>query len=210
MPLQSTPGRFEQLTTATPGQQQLQSNVLSQALQALQASGQQPGFTPIAQQARRQFAQQTVPTLAERFTSMGQGSLSSPAFASQLGQAGAGLDTNLAALRSQYQQNQQSQQQSLLNLLLNLAMQPQFQYAYQPGQTGAARQFFSSFASGLGQALPMLATGGMGGAAGAGAGLLGNALSGLSSNRPQQVQNVPSVNQQMQNALFPLNQFGGF
>lgn len=210
MPLQSTPGRFDQLPTATQGQQQLQSNILQQALQALQSGQQQPGFRPIAQQARRQFSEQTVPGLAERFTSMGQGSLSSPAFASQLGQAGAGLDTNLAALRSQYQQHQQGQQQDWLKALLSLAMQPQFQYAYQPGQTGAIRQFFQSFSPAIG-ALATAFGGGAGGAAGqAGASLLGGLSSGFGSAQPQQVQSVPSLSEQMQNALYPNRQFGGF
>lgn len=206
MPLSSTPGRFEQLPTATSGQQQLQNNVLQQALQSLQAQGQQPGFRPIAQQARRQFSEQTIPSIAERFTSMGQGALSSPAFASQLGQAGAGLETNLAALRSQYQQQQQGRQQDFLKALLSLAMQPQFQYAFQPGQTGAIRQFFQSFSPAIGA----LATAFGGPAGAAGASFLPGLGSSFGSSQPQQIQNVPSMSQQMQNALYPLGQFGGF
>jgi len=57
-------------------------------------------LAPIEQQARTQFAQQTVPSLAERFTSMGAGAQSSAAFARKLGQAGAGLEQSLAAMRA--------------------------------------------------------------------------------------------------------------
>ncbi len=76
-----------------------QENILKYLLQQGQQGLQNPsaGFAPIAQQARNQFNQQTIPSLAERFSSMGNNSISSPAFASQLGQAGAGLEEALAA-----------------------------------------------------------------------------------------------------------------
>lgn len=70
------------------------------------------GFEGIENHANQNFQQNIVPSLAERFTSMGgrgSAALSSPAFASQLGQAGAGLSTGLGALRAQYgQQNRQN------------------------------------------------------------------------------------------------------
>jgi len=91
------------------------------------------GFEPIEQQARNQFSEQTVPSLAERFTSMGNNSLSSPAFISQLGQAGAGLESDLAAQKAQY--GQQNVQQILQ--MLQLGLQPQFENAYRPRQAGA-------------------------------------------------------------------------
>ena len=90
------------------------------------------GFEPIAQQARNQFAQQTVPSLAERFTGMGSSSLSSPAFVSQLGQAGAGLEGDLAAQKAQY--GQQNIQQLLQ--MIQLGLQPQFQNVHRPQSNG--------------------------------------------------------------------------
>ncbi len=108
-----------------------QENILKYLLQQGQQGLQNPsaGFEPIAQQARSQFNQQTVPSLAERFAGMGNNSISSPAFASQLGQAGAGLEEALAAMQSQY--GQQNQQQALQMLALGLS--PSFENYYQPG-----------------------------------------------------------------------------
>lgn len=90
---------------------------------------QQNSFDPIAKQAREQFNQQTVPGIAERFTQMGGGQRSS-AFGQQLGSAGANLDTNLAALRSQHGFQQQRLQQDLYNNLLQLGLKPQFENAF--------------------------------------------------------------------------------
>ncbi len=74
-------------------------------------------FAPIEQSARQNFAQNTVPSLAERFTSLGSGNaLSSPAFAGQLGRAGAGLESEIARLGAEYGLQQQGlnlQQQGL-------------------------------------------------------------------------------------------------
>ena len=50
--------------------------------------------------AMRQFNEQIVPGLAERFSGLGAGAQSSSAFQQALGQAGAGLAENLQALRS--------------------------------------------------------------------------------------------------------------
>jgi len=68
---------------------------------------------PLAQQAQARFQQQTIPSIAERFTALGAGSQGSSAFAQQLGGAGADLQRELAALRSLYgyqtaQQNEQN------------------------------------------------------------------------------------------------------
>ena len=51
----------------------------------------------------RQFQQQTIPGLAERFAGMGAGAQSSSGFQQALGQAGGELSENLAALRGQMQ-----------------------------------------------------------------------------------------------------------
>lgn len=80
------------------------------------------GFEPIEQQARTNFTQKTVPSIAERFGASTGGALSSPALSSQLGQAGAGLEGNLAALKSQYGlENRDS-----LMKLLGLGLQPEY------------------------------------------------------------------------------------
>lgn len=68
-------------------------NLLSQlGLKDIQGNG-------IENKAVQDFQTQTVPSIAELFTSMGSGGQSSSAFRGALGQAGVGLQTNLAALR---------------------------------------------------------------------------------------------------------------
>src|SRR5690606_21127376 len=103
-----SPERVDQLQRYNPQQQAVLNQLLSAGSQRL-GQPQQPAtdwnaqFQPIANQARINFNQQTIPSLAERFSSTG-GGLSSPAFASQIGQAGAGLEGNLAALGAQFGQ----------------------------------------------------------------------------------------------------------
>lgn len=62
---------------------------------------QQTDFGPIADLARREFREKTIPGILNQLTGLGQTSGSS-AFAGALGQAGEGLDAQLAALRAKY------------------------------------------------------------------------------------------------------------
>lgn len=85
-----------------------------------QNQAQQFNFAPIGAEAQRNFAQQTIPGLAERFGGMGSGgSLNSSAFGQALGGAGADLQSQLAALQSQYGQNQQQLNQGQQSLNQN-------------------------------------------------------------------------------------------
>ncbi len=129
-------GGVQQAKVVNPQQENILQYLLQQGQQGLQNPS--AGFGPIAQQARNQFNQQTVPSLAERFSSMGNNSLSSPAFASQLGQAGAGLEEALAALQSQY--GMKNQQHALS--LLALGLSPSFQNFYQGSQPGFGENLF--------------------------------------------------------------------
>jgi hypothetical protein len=90
---------------------EIQQLIMQRAQSSLQ--GNPSGFAPIEQQARQQFQTQTVPSLAERFTAMGGGQNSS-AFQGALGAHSAQLETGLAALKSQFGQQDL---QSLLPLL---------------------------------------------------------------------------------------------
>src|SRR3990167_3558232 len=97
------PERFEQFQRYNPQQQQGLQPMLSQGLGGMQGMHpyhpQQFNFAPIAQQAQTRFSTQTVPGLAERFSSMGTGGAqNSSAFGQTLGAAGAGLSEVLAAL----------------------------------------------------------------------------------------------------------------
>lgn len=139
-------GKWKQLPTVTPQQAGLIGQAGQMGLQQLQNP--YAGFEPIAQRAQSMFQQQTVPALAERFTALKGGALSSPAFASQLGQAGSGLSEALAALMAQYGQTQQGLGQSLLGLGLS----PQFENTYTPG----GHTFLSSLLGGAGEGLGAL------------------------------------------------------
>lgn len=140
-------GGVRQTPTINPQQQNILQFLLQQGQQGLQNP--MEGFGPIAQQARSQFSQQTIPSIAERFTAGTGGAMSSPSFASQLGQAGAGLEEALAAMQSQY--GMKNQQNALQMLALGLS--PSFENSYQPGlgqsilagSAQAAPSFYQSY-----------------------------------------------------------------
>jgi len=143
-----TPGGFEQVSPYTQAQQQLFHETGQQAFQGLQNPT--AGFEPIRQRALSEFNQQTVPSLAERFTSMGQNRLSSPAFASQVGAAGSNLQEGLAALEAQY--GLQNRQQLLQQL--GLGLHPQYEsYLLPPegGVSGGFAELFQQAAPALGK-----------------------------------------------------------
>ena len=83
---------LKQLPTVNKQQSDIINQLGKQGLSGIQNTN--TSFEPIANQARQNFAQKTIPSLAERFTSAG-GQRSS-AFGQQLGGAGAELESNLA------------------------------------------------------------------------------------------------------------------
>lgn len=133
---------------------------LQQLLQSqLNPTAQNPNkfnFAPIAAQARANFNQQTIPSIAERFT--GMGGQNSGAFAQALSSSGANLDRDLAALQQQYNlQNRdylgnlagnyarfglsgQQIQQGGINNLLGYGLTPLTQNALRPATTGLFQQ----------------------------------------------------------------------
>lgn len=145
--LMGTPGHAENIARFTPQQQQALNQILSQALGSL--SSQNLDFGPIEQNARTQFQQQTVPSIAERFTSLGRGAQSSSGFSQALGQAGSGLESGLASLRSQYG----LQQGALLQNLLGLGLQPQFESLYHSRQPGFIESILGALLGGAGKGL---------------------------------------------------------
>lgn len=180
-----TPAQAHQVNRFNPQQMSALQQLLGQGLQGMQNPYQ--GFQPIEDQARTNFAQQTVPSIAERFTAMGNSASSSPLFASQLGQAGAGLEGNLAAMKSQYGMQNQSQ----LMQLLSMALQPQFENYMQPGQGGFAQPVLQALGrAGVGAAGGAMMGGPAGAAAGGLAGLFGGGSGGQS-----QVSMMPSMMQ---------------
>jgi len=134
------PNRIEQVPRFNQEQQSLLQNLLGLGQQTI--NNPYKGFEPIAQRATSQFNQQTVPGLAQRFASLGSNSLSSPAFASQLGQAGAGLQEGLAALQSQY--GMQNRQQGLQ--FLQQGLTPQFENIPLKQESGFLQESLPSLA----------------------------------------------------------------
>jgi|HubBroStandDraft_2_1064218.scaffolds.fasta_scaffold00031_7 hypothetical protein len=107
---------------------------------------------------QRQFQEQTIPDLANRFASMGSGgSLGSTGFRNQLAREGSNLETNIGALRGNMMQQAVPQllgysQQPFSNYLslLQTALTPT-NNTYQPASSGFFGPIASSFAGAAGQ-----------------------------------------------------------
>lgn len=210
--LAGTPGQSKQLPTRNPQQLGIMSNLANlgasgiggqldqrsliperRLRQGFKSMLDQPfapsenlSFDPIEQRARQQFQEQTIPSIAQRFTNMGQGAQSTGAFRNALGRAGSDLESQLAALRSQYglqvasQQNkeqalrqnllgtllggafqQRGQQSNLLQNLLSLGLQSPYENIYIPRSPGFGEQALSGVSQGLGSLLPLALLGGI-------------------------------------------------
>ncbi len=161
-------------TETKPLFQPQQEDVLNQFLGALQQQlpmafqnlqnilgGGPEAFKAFERPARRGFEQETLPTIAERFTSqLGEGGFRSSAFGQAVGQAGKEMEEDLAARRFGMQGDALSQLMQFIGPAFT-ARQQQFTTPRQPG-----------FLEGLG----MAAAEGAGGAIGKG--LPGAALGG--------------------------------
>lgn len=112
-------------------------------------------FNDVEAPMQRQFQEQTVPDLANRFASMGSGgALGSTGFRNQLAREGSNLHTNMAALRGQMQQQGANQalqygNQPFQNVMqmLGLATTPT-NNQWQPAQPGALSNTLSAFSGG--------------------------------------------------------------
>ena len=105
----------------------------------------------------RQFNEQIVPGIAERFSGLGSGAQSSSAFQQALGGAGADLSERLGALRGGLQGQAANQalgyaQQPVSNLQNFLGMQTQ---AFAPKQPSFGQQLGTGLIGGLGTGLGM-------------------------------------------------------
>lgn len=163
--------RFERFTPEQLQLTELLRNILS-------GQGEQPqggllgslfgeeGFKAFADPAMRQYQEEIVPGLAERFTSLG--AQKSSGFQQALARSGENLATRLGEARGQ-------QQQGLLGALLGQTMQPQFHTQFTPGGPSGLAQGLSGLAGGLGQSLGQSFGGGQGDLSG----LLSKLLGGM-------------------------------
>lgn len=166
-----------------------------QSLRNLMSQNQQNfGIQPIEEKARREWANETIPTLANRF--LAGATRNSSGFQNALGSAGVDLEAALAGLRNQYGQQQhqnllQEQGQAFnregnfMNML-QMGLRPQNEILHIPGDQGI-----------VGEVLPAAINAGTAYATG---GALPGALAGLASlfggnkQQPQQQnQVVPSA-----------------
>lgn len=176
------PAGTERLALGT-GQQQGINSQLGNLLQGSLGNINLPGgqgmssFAPIAQQAQRNFQTQTVPGLAERFTSLGGGQLGSPVFANMLGQAGAGLQSDLASQEQGFNMQQEEMQNQNLMRFLQMFLQPQFENLYHQPQQSKLSNLFSQIGGPLAQAGLAYGTGGLSALGGMGAGMGARAMS---------------------------------
>lgn len=156
--LGGVPERLQQVPRFTEPQQDIFSQLQQGAAGALPAGFEQllSILTQDPEAARqfeapalRQFEEQILPTIAERFTGLlGEGAQRSSAFGQQLGQAGAGLAEKLQAQRGE--RGGQALQQ--LMQLLGTGLTPQFESIFRPRQPGLVE----TGAQGLAQILPSL------------------------------------------------------
>lgn len=163
-----TSGGWEQIQNMNPQQQQLMSQLMSQlggaqgsGMEWLQKmlSGDPEAMAAFEDPYKRQFEQETVPGIAERFAGMGSGgSQSSSAFNQTMGQAGSELSQNLAALRGGLQQNAMNSLQGMMGQ----AYQPQFESMYKQPTMGILPSMMGNLAQGAGQGLGKWATMGIG------------------------------------------------
>lgn len=136
--------RYTQVPTVTPQESQARNTLIQNALQGLQDPN-SPN-SGLENRAIRQYNQQIVPGIAERFTSLGGynstgNALSSPAFATQVGQAGSGLAENLKDMRMQ----------DLLEQL-RLGFGQQFDTQYSPETAGFLQNTANNVTEGLTEA----------------------------------------------------------
>ena len=127
------PAQEKQFQKYTPGQESMLDNLMKQGSENVDFSG-------IEGLAKKRFEEDTIPSIAERFTAMGGGQRSS-AFESSLGRSGSDLQAQLAAMRPQMGMQQ-----------LGMGLQPRFDSGYQPASQG----FLGGGIGALLQLLPML------------------------------------------------------
>lgn len=172
----ATANKGEMGSTYSKGQRSLIDDLLSQVkgmgnMDITQNQGYQTGnewlqsmfndpefFKSFEAPLQRQFQEQTIPDLANRFAGMGSGgAMGSTAFRNQLGREGSNLSTNIAALRGGMQQQAIPQmlgyaQQPFSNYMsmINQAMTPQ-NNMYQPPSAGPFGGAFAALMGGMGQ-----------------------------------------------------------
>ena len=158
--------RMEQAPAMAPGQIDLLSQLtqgltgsgfgqgpMGAGMQSLSdmLSGKPEAFAQFEAPYKRQFAEETVPQLAELFSGIGAGAQRSSAFPQALGAAGAKLSENLAMLHGGLRQQGLSQLMSMLGM--GLGARP-FESIFRPATGGMGKAMAPGLGMGLGMGLP--------------------------------------------------------
>lgn len=152
------PSGYKAFSTLNPQQQQLFGGqaqgfgqLQPQIMQYLQGllSGSPEATAAFEAPYMRQFREETVPGLAQQFA--GLGALSSSGFQQSLGQAGAGLSENLAALREGLRSQAAGQGMQGIHDLLNMSTQ-----GLVPKQLSFLKQLLLGLGGGVGQGVGSL------------------------------------------------------
>lgn len=133
--------KAKQFPTQSPEQQAFQDKIIAMLSGQL---GEDEDFETFAAPFKREFNEQTVPGIAERFA--GVGGLSSSGFTQSLGQAGAGLNEKLAALQSGLKQQK-------FQSLLPFAFQSRFGTGFQKGGQNWLAELLGPILQGYGQGI---------------------------------------------------------
>lgn len=157
--------KFKKFGNYNPQQQQLfdlmggmfnqggQQGGLGQAWQQLleQLQGGDEAYDRFAAPMKREFEEETIPGIAERFAGMGanSGALSSSSFGQSLGAAGAGLHDNLGKLRAALQGQART---DIFSLLQNYLKEQPFSVYGQKGQANPLYQAFGGLGNNVMQA----------------------------------------------------------
>ena len=137
-----------QMPNFRPQQQNALDQMLQQALMGMQNLP-TANFGDVKKMYEQNFQQQTVPGIAERFSSLGAGSQRSSAFEQALGTAGAGMNTQLAGMQQMFNQQQRGDEVNRLMQMLQLGVAPQYQYMQEPAQTSSMQTLMGTLGPSL-------------------------------------------------------------
>lgn len=138
--LLGTPAEATQVKRFTGEQENLQPLIIDKIKKYLE---QNSSFGPIGEQAKRQYYEQGIPGIKSQFATGG----ASSAYQNALARGGSQLQSNLAALESNYN----LEQQKLIPGLGKLAFEPQFETIYQPNKAGLVEEAALGFAPKVGE-----------------------------------------------------------
>lgn len=142
-------GQMNQFTTQTPGQ--MQDADFMRMFGKQQMQNPYEGFAPIANKLQNQWSQNTVPSLAARFGSMGDNKLTSGAFTSQVQGSQNQLNDIIGSLMAQFGQNNMNQgRQNMMS-----GMGSQFENIYNPSTMGLLQHLLTSGQNSVSQMAPM-------------------------------------------------------